>query len=140
MNFDYLLLKFPYVVFNMVFKHGGCSKQRRIAEIDADDNLSLINETAQDQRRMNDENLFEVNYLDGDEVIMNVTAGENVEQDAIVTEKEVSIATDKVVTTAESIEGITTASTPQISNDDVTLAQTLIEIKAAKPRARGVTI
>nr|GEV72743.1 hypothetical protein [Tanacetum cinerariifolium] len=36
--------------------------------------------------------------------------------------------------------GITVATTPQISKDDVTLAQTLMEIKAAKPKAKGVTI
>nr|GEV07755.1 retrovirus-related Pol polyprotein from transposon TNT 1-94 [Tanacetum cinerariifolium] len=74
------------------------SKQGRIAEIDADEDLSLINETAQDQGRMNDEDLFGVNDLDGDEVIVDVTA------------------------------------------DDVILAQTLIETKAATPRARGVIV
>nr|GEZ57373.1 hypothetical protein [Tanacetum cinerariifolium]GEZ57407.1 hypothetical protein [Tanacetum cinerariifolium] len=35
---------------------------------------------------------------------------------------------------------ITAATTPQISKDDMTLAQTLIEIKSAKPRARGVIV
>nr|GEU41877.1 hypothetical protein [Tanacetum cinerariifolium] len=60
--------------------------------------------------RMNEKYLFGVNDLDGDEVIVDVTAGKNVEQDATVAEKK----------------------------DDVTLAQTLIEIKVAKPRARGV--
>nr|GEX63924.1 hypothetical protein [Tanacetum cinerariifolium] len=44
------------------------SKQGRIAEIDVDDDLSLINKTTQDQGRMNDEDLFGVNDLDGDEV------------------------------------------------------------------------
>nr|GEV20218.1 hypothetical protein [Tanacetum cinerariifolium] len=88
------------------------SKQGRIAEIDAGEDLSLINETAQDQERMSEEDLFEVHDLDGDEVIVDITGGENVEQDATVAEKE----------------------------DDVTLAQTLIEIKAAKPRAIGVIV
>nr|GEV39110.1 hypothetical protein [Tanacetum cinerariifolium] len=97
-------------------------------------------EEEEDQMRMNDEDLFGVNDLDGDEVIVDVTTGENVEQDAIVAGKEVSAAADKVVTTAESVEGITAATTPQISKDDVTLAQTLIEIKAAKPKARGVIV
>nr|GEX46879.1 hypothetical protein [Tanacetum cinerariifolium] len=114
--------------------------KRRIAKIDADEDLSLINETAQDQRRMNDEDLFGVYNLDGDEVIVDVTIGENVEQDAIVAKKEVSVVTDEVVTTAESVESITAATTPEISNDDVILAQTLIEIKAAKPRSRGLIV
>nr|GFC45463.1 hypothetical protein [Tanacetum cinerariifolium] len=63
------------------------SKQGRIAEIDADEDLSLIDETTHDHRRMNDKDLFRVNNLDGDEVIVDVTAGENVEQDATVAEK-----------------------------------------------------
>nr|GEU59088.1 hypothetical protein [Tanacetum cinerariifolium] len=49
------------------------SKQGRIAEIDADEDRSLINETAQDQGRMNDEDLFGVNDLNGDEMIVDVT-------------------------------------------------------------------
>nr|GEX30994.1 hypothetical protein [Tanacetum cinerariifolium] len=113
------------------------SKQGRVAEIDADADLSLINEIAQDQERMNDEDLFGVRDLYGDEVIVDVTAGENVKHDATAAEKEVSIAADEVVTTTKSVEGIIAATTPQISKDDVTLAQTLIEIKEAKPRARG---
>nr|GEY02429.1 hypothetical protein [Tanacetum cinerariifolium] len=43
------------------------SKQGRITEIDADEDLSLINETSQDQGRMNDQDMFGVNDLDGDE-------------------------------------------------------------------------
>nr|GFB60944.1 hypothetical protein [Tanacetum cinerariifolium] len=116
------------------------SKLGRIAAIHADKDLSLIDETTQDQGRMNDEDLFGVNDLDGDEVIVDVTTSENVEQDAIVAEKEVSAAADEVVTTNESVKGITAATTPQISKNDVTLAQTLMEIKAAKPKAKGVTI
>nr|GEW76852.1 hypothetical protein [Tanacetum cinerariifolium] len=64
-------------------------------------------EEEKDQGRINDEDLFGVNDLDGDEVIVDVTAGENVEQDATVAKKEFS---------------------------------TLIEIKAAKPRAREVIV
>nr|GEW59921.1 hypothetical protein [Tanacetum cinerariifolium] len=97
----------------------------------------IISSDEEDQERMNDEELFGVNDLDGDEVIVDVTAGENVEQDATVVEKDVSASADEVVTTVESVKGITTATTSQISKDDVTLAQTLIEIKAAKPRDRG---
>nr|GEW19573.1 ubiquitin hydrolase [Tanacetum cinerariifolium] len=67
-------------------------------------------------------------------------ADENVEQDTTVTEKEVSTAADEVVTTTDDAEITTDAITPQISKDDVILAQTLIEIKAAKPKARGVIV
>nr|GEX74039.1 putative reverse transcriptase, RNA-dependent DNA polymerase [Tanacetum cinerariifolium] len=89
--------------------------------------------------RMNEEDLFGLNDLDGNEVIVDVTAGENVEQDSTVVEKEVSTA-DPITTASEVVtiaNDVTTAVvTLQIYKDDVTLAQTLIEIKAAKPRAR----
>nr|GEU92184.1 uncharacterized mitochondrial protein AtMg00810-like [Tanacetum cinerariifolium] len=62
-------------------------------------------------------------------------AGENVEHDATVAEKEVSTAADEVVTIADDTEITIAATTLQISKDDVTLAQTLIEIKDAKPKA-----
>nr|GEU32142.1 hypothetical protein [Tanacetum cinerariifolium] len=58
----------------------------------------------EDQGRTNDEDLFGVNDLDGDELIMDVTASENVEQDATVIKKEVSAAANEVVTTVESIK------------------------------------
>nr|GEV20502.1 hypothetical protein [Tanacetum cinerariifolium] len=94
------------------------SKQGRIAEIDADEDLSLINKTVQDQGRMNEEDLFGVHDLDGDELILDITAGENVGQDATVAEKEVSTAADEVVTSADDAEITTAATTSQISKDD----------------------
>nr|GEU50880.1 uncharacterized mitochondrial protein AtMg00810-like [Tanacetum cinerariifolium] len=60
------------------------SKQGRIAEIDSNEDLFLIDETAQDQGRIKDQDLFRVHDLDGDEVFVNVTTGEDVEQDATV--------------------------------------------------------
>nr|GEY84392.1 hypothetical protein [Tanacetum cinerariifolium] len=101
-----------------IYKVGG------IAEIDVDEDLSLINETAQDQERMNDQDMFGVNDLDGDEVVVDVSAGEKEEQSKKVAEKEVSTA-DPVSTAGEVV---TTA-------DELTRAQTLIKIKAAKPKA-----
>nr|GEX13363.1 hypothetical protein [Tanacetum cinerariifolium] len=79
---------------------------------------------AQEGRRIKDQDLFGVYDLDGDEVFVDVTTGENVEQAAIV---------------AESVKGIAAATTPYISKDELTLAQTLMEIKA-KPKAKAVTI
>nr|GFA44209.1 hypothetical protein [Tanacetum cinerariifolium] len=78
------------------------SKQERIAEIDADEDLSLIDETAQDHERMNDQDLFGVHDLDGDEMFVDVT-------------------------TQECRAGC---------NNELTLAQTLMEIKATKPKAK----
>nr|GEX51614.1 hypothetical protein [Tanacetum cinerariifolium] len=101
------------------------SKQGRIAQINANKDHFLIDETAQDQWRIKDQDLFRVHDLDGNEVFVDVTTGENVEQDATFT---------------ESVEDIVAATIPQISKDELTLAQTLMEIKAAKPKAKGVTI
>nr|GEW56286.1 integrase, catalytic region, zinc finger, CCHC-type, peptidase aspartic, catalytic [Tanacetum cinerariifolium] len=96
---------------------------------------SLVDET---YKRLNEEEMFGLNDLDGDEVIMDATACKNVEQSAKVAKKEVSTAdlvttAGEVVTTA-SVEVTTAATTPQISKDELTLAQTLIKIKAAKPK------
>nr|GFA20537.1 hypothetical protein [Tanacetum cinerariifolium]GFA20538.1 hypothetical protein [Tanacetum cinerariifolium] len=66
--------------------------------------ITLVDDT---QGRMNEEDMFRVNYLDGDEVVVDVSASEKVEQRVKVIEKE----------------------------DELTLAQTLIEIKVAKPKA-----
>nr|GEY20425.1 hypothetical protein [Tanacetum cinerariifolium] len=56
----------------------------RIAEINANDDLFLIDETAQDQGRIKDQDLFWIHDLDGDEVFVDVTTGEDVEQDVTV--------------------------------------------------------
>nr|GFD16853.1 hypothetical protein [Tanacetum cinerariifolium] len=47
------------------------SKQGRIPEIDGDEDLFLIDETAQDQGRLNEEEMFGVDDLDGDKVIVD---------------------------------------------------------------------
>ncbi|GJV37731.1 hypothetical protein Tco_1410208 [Tanacetum coccineum] len=85
--------------------HEDASKQgRKIADIDRDAEVTLIDET----QGRNDNNLmFDTCVLD---------------------EQEVEV--EKVVSTAK----VTTASATTIIVDELTLAQTLIEIKAAKPR------
>nr|GEX66238.1 copia protein [Tanacetum cinerariifolium] len=119
------------------------SKQRRMIDnINQDEEIALVDKT---HERMNEEEMFRVNDLDGDEVIVDVTAGENVEQSTKVAENEIS-TTDpvttagEIVTTVEDVEVTTAATTLQISKDELTLAQTLIKIKAAKPKIRGVII
>nr|GEZ28073.1 uncharacterized mitochondrial protein AtMg00810-like [Tanacetum cinerariifolium] len=91
------------------------------------------------KRRMNKEDMFGVNDLDGDEVVVDVSASEKVEQSVKVIKKEVSLVdpvttAGEVVTTA-GIEVTTAATTLQISKDELTLAHTLIKLKAAKPKA-----
>nr|GEX35722.1 hypothetical protein [Tanacetum cinerariifolium] len=119
------------------------SKQRRnIADIDQDKVTTLVNDT---QGRINEEDLFGVHDLSGDEVFVDVTTGENIKQDATVAKKDVSTAdpvttAGEIVTTAENVKVVAAATTPQISKDELTLAQTLMKIKEAKPKAKWVTI
>ncbi|GJR64148.1 hypothetical protein Tco_0010213 [Tanacetum coccineum] len=96
-------------------------KGRKIADLDADAEVTLVDET----QEMNDDNLmFDTGVLE--------------EQEKEVAKKEVSVAdpvttAGEVVTTAN-VE-VTTANAPTTTIDELTLAQTLIEIKAAKPKA-----
>nr|GEZ82533.1 hypothetical protein [Tanacetum cinerariifolium] len=81
-----------------------------------------------------------IDNIDQD-VVVDVLASEKVEQSVKVVEKEVSTAdpvttAGEVVTTA-GIEVTTAATTLQIFKDELTLAQTLIEINAAKPKSKG---
>ncbi|GJS91024.1 putative ribonuclease H-like domain-containing protein [Tanacetum coccineum] len=81
------------------------SKQRRkIADLDADVEVTLVNEA---QGRIDDNLMFDTRVFD---------------------EQEVEV--EKVVSTAE----VTTVSATPTTIDELTLAQTLIEIKAAKPK------
>ncbi|GJU96400.1 hypothetical protein Tco_1321156 [Tanacetum coccineum] len=87
------------------------SKQgRKIANIDADAEVTLIDET---QGRNDDNLMFDTCVLDKQEVEV-----------------------EKVVSTAE----VTTESATKTTIDELTLAQTLIEIKDTKPKVRGVMI
>ncbi|GJR27938.1 hypothetical protein Tco_1104170 [Tanacetum coccineum] len=80
-------------------------KGRKITDLDADAEVTLVDEA---QGRNDDNLIFDTGVLD---------------------EQEVEI--EKVVSTAE----ITTASATTTTVDELTLAQTLIEIKAAKPKS-----
>nr|GEX68816.1 putative ribonuclease H-like domain-containing protein [Tanacetum cinerariifolium] len=105
----------------------------------------FVNPSLTKKGRMNEEDLFEVHDLSSNEVFVDVTTGENVEQDAIVAKKEISTANSvttagEVVTGTEDVKVAVTAIILQISKDELTLAQTLMEIKAAKHKAKWVTI
>ncbi|GJY08274.1 hypothetical protein Tco_0375328, partial [Tanacetum coccineum] len=86
-------------------------RRKMINNINQDVEITLVDEA---QEKMSDQDMFGVNDLDGDEVIVDDTTNE----------KE-----DTALTTAT------------ITNDDeVTLAKTLIKIKAAKPKAKPKVI
>ncbi|GJY09314.1 hypothetical protein Tco_0377499 [Tanacetum coccineum] len=84
-------------------------QERKIADIDVDAEVTLVDEI----RERNDKEMFDIGILDGEEVFT--------EWDMV--EKEVS-------TPEVAIDSATTTTV-----DELTLAQTLIEIKAAKPKA-----
>ncbi|GJU03119.1 hypothetical protein Tco_1113457 [Tanacetum coccineum] len=108
------------------------SKQgRKIDEIDQDVEVTLVNET---QGRYSDNLMFDTGVLDNEQ--------DMAEKEVDMAEKDVSIADSvtiigEVVTTANvvvSTAEVTTDSTTTTTVDELTLAQTLIEIKAAKPK------
>ncbi|GJU12411.1 putative ribonuclease H-like domain-containing protein [Tanacetum coccineum] len=91
------------------------SKQgRKIDDINKDVEITLVDET---QGRYGDEDMFGVNDLDGDEVV--------VESDVVA------------MTNAASI---IPASAATITNVELTLAQTLAELKSTRPKAKGLII
>ncbi|GJT00866.1 hypothetical protein Tco_0822035, partial [Tanacetum coccineum] len=97
-------------------------KGRKIADLDADKEVTLIDET---QERYDEEMLFDVqDDLQGEEVVAEKE----------VAKKEVSV----VDTVTADGKLVTTTSTTTII-DELTLAQTLIEIKAAKPKVVTTT-
>ncbi|GJU16872.1 hypothetical protein Tco_1144838 [Tanacetum coccineum] len=96
---------------------------RRIENIDADAEVTLVNET---QERQDEDLMFDSEVLDDDEMFVDVTTIENEEQ---------STKTGEAVTTA----GVEDSAAPTIPiTVEETLAQTLMEIKAAKPKAKGI--
>ncbi|GKE63371.1 hypothetical protein Tco_1513738 [Tanacetum coccineum] len=106
-------------------------KGRKTDDIDKDAEITLIDKT---QGRYGDDLMFDTGVLNDEKVF----AGQDMDEKEInVAEKEVSTAdlvttAGEVVTTASSIE-TTTA-------DDLTLAQTLIEIRSEKYKVKGVVI
>ncbi|GKA19435.1 hypothetical protein Tco_0699350 [Tanacetum coccineum] len=93
-------------------------QERKIADLDADAKVTLIDET---QERYDEEMLFDVqDDLQGEEVITEKE----------VVEKEVSAA-DPITIAGE----VVTTASATTTIDELTLAQTLIEIKAVKPKA-----
>ncbi|GJT57062.1 hypothetical protein Tco_0992116 [Tanacetum coccineum] len=114
------------------------------AQEDASKQGRIVDET---QGRSDDAEMFDTDDLHGDEVIVDMAVGEKQEKSAKVDEREVSTGVEDSVAptipvttadegvTAAKIDEITPTSAPTTVIDELTLAQTLIEIKAAKPKA-----
>ncbi|GKB47748.1 hypothetical protein Tco_0898501 [Tanacetum coccineum] len=100
------------------------SKQgRKIVDLDADEEVTLIDET---QERNDEDLMFDTDVLNGDEVFK-----EPIVNAAKTTSSFPVSATDPVTTVGE----VVTTASATTTIDELTLAQTWIEIKAAKPKA-----
>ncbi|GKB24702.1 retrovirus-related pol polyprotein from transposon TNT 1-94 [Tanacetum coccineum] len=98
------------------------SKQgRKITNLDADAEVNLVDKT----QEMNDDNLmFDTSVLEEQEI----------EFEKVVEEPIVSVATTTKSIPVSAAKVVTTASASVEIPDELTLAQTLIEIKTAKPK------
>ncbi|GKC69634.1 hypothetical protein Tco_1115517, partial [Tanacetum coccineum] len=105
------------------------SKQGRIANIDANIDIYLVNVHT-------DEDMFGVIDLDGDEIVVEIV-------DVVKTAKETVNTTATTVSTASTIlvsAATTTSTTTVITDVEITLAQALVELKSAKPKSDKVVI
>ncbi|GKD03424.1 hypothetical protein Tco_1178398 [Tanacetum coccineum] len=98
------------------------SKQgRKIEDLDADAKVTLVDET----QEMNDDNLmFDTGVLEE----------QGIEFEKVVEDPVVSVATTTKSIPVNAAEVVTTTSASVEIPDELTLAQTLIEIKTAKPK------
>ncbi|GJS08177.1 hypothetical protein Tco_0364973 [Tanacetum coccineum] len=113
------------------------SKQGRIDVIDADEEITLV--SVQNV----DEEMFDVNVLDGEEVfVAEQEVANNKENDEVNVVEEVVevINTAKLITDATTVSAATTTTATITTVDDITLAQALMEIKSTKPKEKGVVI
>ncbi|GKA61151.1 hypothetical protein Tco_0760558 [Tanacetum coccineum] len=129
------------------------SKQGRIDAIDADEEITLV--SVQNV----DEEMFDVNVLDGEEVFVaeqEVAANKENDEVNVVEEvvevinsaklitdvAQVSVAGNVVSTAgdATTVSAATTTTATITTVDDITLAQALMEIKSTKPKEKGVVI
>ncbi|GJZ24014.1 hypothetical protein Tco_0561473 [Tanacetum coccineum] len=120
-------------------------KGRSIEDLDADAEVTLLNET---QERKDEDLMFDTGVLDSNEMFVDAITGEKEEQSTkvgamdISTVEPVTTAGEVVTTASEAvstagvedsvapiIQVTTAATTLQISKDELTLAQTLMEIK-----------
>ncbi|GKA93242.1 hypothetical protein Tco_0815228 [Tanacetum coccineum] len=130
----YSLSSKTFMIYNTRTKREDASKQgRSIEDINADAEVTLVNE------QQNEDLMFDTGVLDDDEVFVDVASSEKNDQstklddntagEAVTT---ASVEDSAAPTIQVSTIGIGEVTTAKI--DELTLAQTLIEIKAAKPK------
>ncbi|GJY88797.1 hypothetical protein Tco_0503425 [Tanacetum coccineum] len=100
-------------------KKSRATSLKRLRKVDETRRVEFF-EDKESLGRMNDEGMLGVNDLHGEEVIADVAAGEKEDHSAKVDEMEVSTGVED--STAPTIPVTTTASTLQISKDELSLA------------------
>ncbi|GJX16112.1 hypothetical protein Tco_0216944 [Tanacetum coccineum] len=113
------------------------SKQDRINAIDADEEITLV--SVQNV----DEEMFDVNVLDGEELFVAIqeVVVKDVNNEVNVVEEVVEVINSaKLITDAAQVSAATTTTATITTIDDITLAQALMEIKSIKPKEKGVVI
>ncbi|GKE40391.1 hypothetical protein Tco_1463796 [Tanacetum coccineum] len=106
---------------SITYKPRRLYKGRKIADLDADTEVTLIDET---QGRNDEDLMFNTGVLNGDEVFQEPMVN------TATTTSSIPVSAADLVTTAGEV--VTTASVEIL--EELTLAQTLIEIKSAKPK------
>nr|GEY08741.1 hypothetical protein [Tanacetum cinerariifolium] len=92
-------------------------------DVDADAEITLVDETVEDQGRFDDQEMFDTGVLDDKEVV--------VEKPVAV--KEVDAAQDQV-------SADTTTIAKDLTVDDITLAKVLEALKTSKPKIREIVV
>nr|GFA40087.1 hypothetical protein [Tanacetum cinerariifolium] len=119
-------------------------KWRKIHDIDADEDITLVND-------QDNEQMFKVNDLQGKEVFVQEDVADKEVTDKVqkVVEGEVEdINTAKLIVDVAQVNvagevnaariAITISATATITTEEVTLAKALVELKASKPKVKGV--
>ncbi|GJW70465.1 putative ribonuclease H-like domain-containing protein [Tanacetum coccineum] len=100
------------------------SKQgRKIDDIDADIDITLVNDV------VNDQDMFDVNDLAGEEVF--------VAEQGVYDSKKDDVAQVNTAVTIVSTASTIPVSAATITEDEITLAQALAELKSVKPKDKG---
>ncbi|GJU43090.1 putative ribonuclease H-like domain-containing protein [Tanacetum coccineum] len=112
--------------------------KERIDAIDADEEITLVSV------QHVDEEMFDVNILDGEEVFVAkqkvTTNKENDEVNVVKEVVEVISAAGNAVSTGGVATTVSAATTTTDDDGDITLAQALIEMKSTKPKVKGVVL
>ncbi|GKF11556.1 hypothetical protein Tco_0049482, partial [Tanacetum coccineum] len=99
---------------------------RKIDDIDVDEGITLVDKTAENQGRFNDEIMFDVSDLVGEEVFVAKKGAPDSKKDDVVSSAGVA--------TTVSADATKVTITPE----EITLAQALQELKIAKPKSKGI--